>query len=113
MIPDQDYYADEDGKITTDPEKYARQIAVKGVELDERIAKRYGIRDTLVSTDEPHASRRVTGRNESSVHIEKASDNEASANVADQPETDEPDTTESKAAASRKTAAKEEGAKKK
>lgn len=71
MIPDKDYYADKDGKLTDDPNEYARQIGVKGVNLDERIARRYGIADTLVSVDEPGAVRRVTGRNEASVKITK------------------------------------------
>lgn len=74
MIPKQDVYADKDGNITDDPLKYARQIAVKGCLLDERIARRYGIADTLVSVDEPRAVRRVTGRNEGSVRIKKAPD---------------------------------------
>jgi len=72
MVPDRDYYVDKDGKLTEDPTQYARQIGVKGFALDERIAKRYGITDTLVSVDEPAAPRRVTGRNEASVKIVKA-----------------------------------------
>lgn len=59
MIPDRDYYADKHGKLTDDPNKYARQIAVKGFFLDESIAKRFGISDTLVSTGEPSARRMV------------------------------------------------------
>jgi hypothetical protein len=61
MVPKKDVYADKDGKITTDPQKYAFQIAVAGHELDDRIAKRYGIADELVSVDEPAAPRRVIG----------------------------------------------------
>lgn len=72
MVPDRDYYADKHGKLTDDPDQYARQIGVKGFELDERVARRYGITDTLVSTGEPHAVRRVTGRNAASVQITKA-----------------------------------------
>ena len=72
MIPDRDYYADKWGKLTDDPNEYARQIGVKGVNLDERIARRYGISDTLVSVDEPAAPRRVTGKSEASVKIVKA-----------------------------------------
>lgn len=72
MIPDRDYYADKHGKLTENPEEYAQQIGVKGCLLDDRVAKRYGIADTLVSTAEPHAVRRVTGRNASSVQIKKA-----------------------------------------
>lgn len=72
MVPNKDIYVDKDDKITDDPEKYAAQVAVSGVNLDERIAKRYGIEDVLVSVDEPSSHRRVTGRNESSVHIDKA-----------------------------------------
>lgn len=71
MIPDRDYYADKDGKLTTDPARSARQIGVKGCFLDERVAHRYGITDTLVSVDEPNAIRRVTGRNTSSVQIDR------------------------------------------
>jgi hypothetical protein len=59
MIPERDYYADKEGKLTDDPEKYARQIGVKGCFLDEGTAKRYGISDTLVSTGEPSARRMV------------------------------------------------------
>lgn len=72
MIPDRDYFADKHGQLTDDPDQYARQIGVKGFELDERVARRYGISDTLVSTGEPHAVRRVTGRSASSVRITKA-----------------------------------------
>lgn len=75
MIPDRDYYADKEGKLTDDPTKYARQIGVKGFFLDDRIAKRFGITDTLVSVDEPAAPRRVTAPNEASVKIVKAEDN--------------------------------------
>lgn len=74
MIPDRDYYADKDGKLTTDASKAAVQIGVKGCFLDERIARRYGITDTLVPVDEPAAPRRVTGRNESSIKITKVED---------------------------------------
>jgi hypothetical protein len=59
MIPKKDYYVDAGGKITNDPEKYAIQVAVAGVLLDERIARRYGIDDTLVSVDEPGVVRSV------------------------------------------------------
>lgn len=71
MIPDRDYYADKFGKLTTDPAEAAQQIGVKGCFLDERVARRYGITDTLVSVTEPNAMRRVTGRNETSVRITK------------------------------------------
>ncbi len=74
MIPDRDYYADKDGKLTTDASQAVMQIGVKGCFLDERIARRYGITDTLVSVDEPNALRRVTGRNKSSVEIIRAED---------------------------------------
>ena len=59
MVPNKDYYADKDGNLTDDPAKYAVQIAVAGVLLDDRIAKRYGIEDSLVSVDEPRAVRQV------------------------------------------------------
>lgn len=72
MIPDKDYFADKHGKLTDDPTQWAFQIGVKGVNLDERIAKRYGITDSLVSVDEPGAVRRVTGRNEASIKIVKS-----------------------------------------
>ncbi len=74
MIPDKDYYVDAAGKLTDDPAKYAAQVAVAGVFLDARDAKRYGIHDTLVSVDEPRAVRRVTGPNESSLHIQRIED---------------------------------------
>ena len=72
MIPDRDYYEDAAGRLTTDATKAVAQVAVKGHFLDERIARRFGITDTLVSVDEPNAMRRVTGRNESSVELRKA-----------------------------------------
>lgn len=56
MIPDRDYYADKNGKLTDDPTQWAFQIAVAGHFLDERVVKRYGIGDTLVSADEPTAA---------------------------------------------------------
>lgn len=59
MIPDRDYYADKDGKLTTDASRAAIQIAVTGCFLDPRVANRYGITDSLVSVDEPNAPRRV------------------------------------------------------
>jgi ribosomal protein S11 len=86
MIPDKDYYVDASGKLTDDPAKYAAQVAVAGVFLDERHAKRYGISDVLVSVDEPGASRRVMGRNESSVRIQKIEDKTESAPKAETPE---------------------------
>lgn len=90
MISNEDIYADKDGKITNDPSQYARQIAVKGFELDERIAKRFGITDTLVSVNEPNAVRRVTGRNEASVKIveteDKSEEKPQEPVVADEPE---------------------------
>ena len=72
MIPDRDYYEDAAGRLTTDAAKSVAQVAVKGCFLDERIARRFGIKDTLVSVDEPNARRRVTGRDESSVQVRKA-----------------------------------------
>ena len=115
MVPNKDIYADKDGKVTDDPEKYAIQVAVAGHELDERTAKRYGIADTLVSTDEPNARRNVRAHNEASVRIEKADEKEAAAEekAADKPETDEQEAEKPKAAASKTAAAKEQGAKKK
>lgn len=69
MVSDRDIYADKDGKVTDDPTKYAFQVAVAGVNLDDRVAKRYGL-DTLVSTGEPGAVRQVRGK--ASVEIQKA-----------------------------------------
>lgn len=87
MIPKKDIYVDKDDKITDDPEKYAAQVAVSGVHLDERVARRYGIEDVLVSVDEPSSHRRVTGRNESSVHIQKAEEkSEAESEPKDDPD---------------------------
>lgn len=109
MIPDRDYYADKDGKLTDDPEKYARQIAIQGVFLDERVAQRFGIgRDTLVSTDEPNAPRRVTGRNESSVKINKAEEESEETQEPQEPAEAAEPTTEPKAAAKKSTAKKGE-----
>lgn len=103
MIPDRDYYADKDGKLTEDASKAAIQVAVAGVLLDDRIAKRYGIADTLVSVDEPNAPpRRVTGHSEASVQIIKADEEETESDAEVEPETDEPE-----------TAVKKKGAKKK
>jgi len=76
MISERDIYADKNGKITDDPSEFAFQIAVKGCNLDERVARRYGIADTLISTGEPNAVRRVTGRSAASVRISKAADTE-------------------------------------
>jgi hypothetical protein len=86
MVPDKDYYADKDGKLTDDPEKFAIQVATAGHELDQRVAKRYGISDLLVPTGEPHAHRRVTGHNEASVKIERADDESASTTTNEQPQ---------------------------
>ena len=112
MIPDRDYYADKNGKLTDDPDQYARQIGVKGFELDERVARRYGITDTLVSTGEPHAVRRVTGRNAASVQITKAEEKTEAKPVETQPqepaEADEPKAAEeTKPEAAKPTAKKE------
>ena len=112
MIPDRDYYADKNGKLTDDPDQYARQIGVKGFELDERVARRYGITDTLVSTGEPHAVRRVTGRNAASVQIIKAEEKTEAKPVETQPqepaEADEPKAAEeTKPEAAKPTAKKE------
>lgn len=85
-MPNKDIYVDKDGKVTDDPEKYAIQVAAAGVNLDERIAKRYGIEDSLVSVDEPAAPRRVTGRSESSVHIKRAEKQEAESEPTDEPD---------------------------
>lgn len=76
MIADRDIYADKHGNLTDDPTAYAVQVAVKGCHLDERIAQRFGISDTLISTTEPQATRRVTGRNAASVRITKAAETE-------------------------------------
>lgn len=62
MIPQKDIYVDADDKITDDPSKYAAQVAVAGVFLEERVAERYGIDDTLVSVDEPGAVRTVRSK---------------------------------------------------
>lgn len=114
MIADRDIYADKHGKITTDPAEYASQVAVKGFNLDERIARRFGITDLLVSTGEPHATRRVTGRNAASVRIVKAEETEAE--PQEQPQepavADEPTTAEETKPEAEKPTAKE-GEKKK
>ena len=109
MIPDRDYYADKTGNLTDDPERYARQIAVKGCLLDDRVARRYGITDTLVSTGEPHAVRRVTGRSAASVQITKAADAEAQpeAKAEDKTPEAEPEAEEPQTAATKPVAKKD------
>lgn len=108
MIPDRDYYADKNGKLTDDPTQWAFQIGVKGVNLDERVARRYGIIDTLVSVDEPNASRRVTGRNASSIQIHRAEDKEDQTQKPQEPaEAAEPKAEEPKAEAKKPAAKKE------
>lgn len=98
MIPDRDYYADKNGKLTENPDEYAQQIGVKGCLLDDRIARRYGIADTLVSTAEPNAVRRVTGRNAASVQINKAADKAPATEAKPKEQPQEPaDAAESKA----------------
>lgn len=95
MIPNEDIYADKDGKITKDPSQYARQIAVKGFELDERVAKRFGIGDALVSVNEPNAVRRVA--NKASVQISKADEKEESEEEPQEPVVTAEEETKSKA----------------
>ena len=111
MIPNKDIYVDADDKITDDPLKYAAQVAVAGVFLEDRVAKRYGISDELVSVDEPAAVRAVRSKPEkveakeeeeesdggASVHIDRISDKEEAAEEA----------------APARPAAKQKGAKKK
>ena len=111
MISPRDIYADKHGRITEIPEEFAIQVAVKGCQLDERVARRFGITDTLVSTTEPHAMRRVTGRNASSVRIIKAAET-TEAKPQEQPqepaEADEPKAAEeTKTEADKPTAKKE------
>lgn len=108
MIPDKDYYADKNGKLTNDPNEFAFQIALAGVNLDERVAKRYGIAHAPVVVAEPK-------RSKASLNIHKADEQkQESASVVDaKPETDEPEAEEPKAAASIPVAAKDEGVKKK
>jgi len=89
MIPDRDYYADKNGKLTDDPTQWAFQVAVRGCFLDPRAAKRYGITDTLVSVDEPNALRRVTGQNAASVQIKRIDDAEVK---QEEPEAETPTT---------------------
>lgn len=114
MIPNRDYYADRNGKLTEDPEQFAQQVGVRGCFLDERIARRFGITDTLVSVDEPNAPRRVTGSNESSVKIVKAEDKEGKPTESEpKAETPEATATEPKAdKATEEKTAKKAGAKK-
>jgi hypothetical protein len=87
------------------------QIATAGVELDERIAKRYGITDSLVSVDEPNAVRKV--RSAAEPKPEKETESEAeplSIEPADDAKAAEPKA-ETKAATVKKAGAKK-GAKK-
>lgn len=115
MIPDRDIYADKHGKITDDPAEFAFQIAVKGCQIDERAARRFGIADTLVSTGEPNAVRRVTGRSAASLRITKAEETEAKPQdeqpqepaEAAEPEVDKQEAEKPKAEATKPTAKKE------
>lgn len=86
MIADQDIYADKYGRITDDPAEFALQVAVKGCYLDERVARRYGIADTLVSTGEPNAMRRVTGRNSPSIMVIRAEEKVEASPAAPEPQ---------------------------
>lgn len=61
MIPARDVYVDKHGNVTDDPKQYAIQVAAAGCHLDDRIARRYGIGDALVSTMEPTARRVMIG----------------------------------------------------
>lgn len=114
MIPDRDYFADRNGKLTDDPTKWAFQVGVKGVNLDDRIARRYGITDMLVSVDEPKAPRRLTGRNESSVKISKAEEQPQETEEpqepaeAEEPKTEEPEVEKPKAEVKKPAAKKGE-----
>jgi hypothetical protein len=109
MIPDQDYYADKDGKLTNDPEKFAVQVATKGVSLDERIAKRFGLND-LVSTDEPGAPRRIKIGSDAKPEAKESPEETSTETSEAEPEAEEP-----KAAAAKPAVKKEadKGAKKK
>ena len=97
MIADRDIYADKNGKITDDPNEYAFQVAVAGVNLDERVARRFGIKDMLVSVNEPNAVRRVTGRSAASVVIKKADDEQIQTEPEPKAETPEVTAPEPKA----------------
>ena len=107
MVPSKDIYADKDGKITDDPQQYAIQVAVAGVNLEDRVAKRYGITDSLVSTEEPGAVRPVRGK----VVVEEEAEAPEGA-VAAEEESASPAEEKSEAEAAKKSAAKT-GAKKK
>lgn len=85
MIPDRDYYADKEGRLTTDATRAVLQVAVKGCYLDERVARRYGITDTLVSVNEPGAVRRVTGSREASLKITRITDEPTSGPATEEP----------------------------
>lgn len=115
MIPDRDHYADKDGKITDDPEKYAFQVAVAGVFLPDHVAMRYGIGDMLVSVDEPNASRRVTGRSAASLRIERSEPETEPEPKAEKPEAEAAEPKAEKAVAEKpaKKAEAKKGAKKK
>lgn len=124
MIPNEDVYADKDGKVTSDPSKYAAQIAVKGFLLDERVARRYGITDTLVSVDEPNALRRVVKietepeekelEEQPELEEEKQEEPQKPAVTAEsEPEAKEVEAEKSKASVTVKRAAAKKGEKKK
>lgn len=108
MIPDRDYFADKDGKLTTDMSKAAIQVGVKGCFLDERTARRYGITDTLESVNEPNAPRRVMPGAEPELDAKPAKEPEAAEAVPTKVEkAASPE--KPKTEANKKPAAKKEG----
>jgi hypothetical protein len=118
MIPNEDVYADKDGKVTKDPTQYARQIAVAGFFLDDKIAKRYGIADTLVSADEPNAAPVRVRKVETETDPNKAEKLELEENTETREPQEpvvaaEPKTKESKASVTVKRAEAKKGEKKK
>lgn len=126
MVPDRDHYVDAYGRLTTDMSKAAAQVAVKGCYLDDKVARRYGLTDELVSVDEPSAPRRMmagsiphrkTEPSESSVKIKKTDEESTTGPAAEKPEPDNPSSKSAaepeKSKAPAKKAADQKGAPKK
>lgn len=61
MIAKNDYYLDENGKVTTDPEKGARRLVRKGSTVGAVIEKRYGFVGGEPTSKDPQPLNPVIG----------------------------------------------------
>lgn len=114
MIPANDVYVDKNDNVTTDPKEYAVQIASRGCHLDDRIARRYGIVDALVSPMEPDARRMVIGKwgRKPPTNVPSKPEPEPAKSIADAPAT-EPEADEAATEQPAEKAEAKKGAKKK